>query len=261
MKHSKLILTLASLALVSMGCAKEFKSSDNVAATPAPLAEVVPTYPTEAPPGQGAGSAGDNWAYGASVAFTPDSLDMMNNYVGIGVGSHPLNNPTNIKLNVNVYDVGAGKFGGQVKIAYDDNGQHYEGYFIAGTGVNKDFESYGTANNVGAFEANYNTWLNPSTFSGYFQDTLGAIVLVVDEAGPNLGDGQGSTTVNGSVWFKNFANAFPQQGSQRFCWFITRGPYQCHSPIMNSKSSPYPSDTYRRLGTFKGLTKAKAFNQ
>ena len=261
MKHSKLILTLASLALLSMGCAKEFKSSDATAVVPPPVTEVVPTFPTDAPPGEGAGSAGDNWAYGASATFIPDSIDMMNNYVGITPDAHPLNNPTNFKLNVNVYDVGAGRYGGAVKLAYDDSGKHYEGYMIAGTGVNKDYKSYGTAKNLGVFEANYNTWLSPDVFSGYFQDSVGAIVLVIDEAGPSLGDGKGATTVNGSVWFRNFALEFPKQGEQRFCWFITRGPYQCQSPALNAKSSPYPSDTYRRLGTFTGLTKAKAFNQ
>jgi hypothetical protein len=258
MKHSKLILTLATLALLSAGCAKDFKTPENSAAAPADTAVVDPTFPVDAPPGQGAGSAGDNWGYGSTVTFVPDSMDILNIYVG----THPLNNPTNIKLNVNVYDVGGGHFGGQVKVAYDDVNTHYEGYFVAGTGKNSDFESYGTAKDVGLYESQYNTWFNNNTqFSGYFQDSVGAIVLVIDGSGPNLGDGQGSTTVSGSVWFRNFAQAFPSQGSERFCWFIYRGPYQCRSTSVMDKSSPYPTDGYRRLGTFTGLSRAKAFNQ
>lgn len=257
MKQSKWILKIAILALLSSGCAKEFKS-DNTG-TAAPTGVVNPTFPVTAPPGQGQGTAGDSWSYGSTVSFTPDSLDVMNTYVA----SHPLNNPSNVKLNVNIYDVGGGHFGGQVKLAYDDAGKHYEGYFVAGTGVNQDFDSYGTAKDVGLYEAQYNTWFGNNLFSGYFQDTMGAIVLVIDQAGPNQGDGQGVTTVNGSVWFKNFATAFPTQGAQRFCWFIYRGAYQCGTSTVStaSKITPYPSDGYVRLGTFTGLSKSKAFNQ
>ncbi|MBK9321677.1 MAG: hypothetical protein IPM97_01765 [Bdellovibrionaceae bacterium] len=259
MKQSKLILNLATLVLVTSGCAKEFKTGDSPAAETT-AGVVNPTFPVQAPPGQGAGSAGDNWSYGATVDFKIDSLDVMNAYVA----THPLNNPTNIKLNVNVYDVGGGHFGGQVKLAYDDAGRHYEGYFVAGTGVNKDYDSYNTAKDTGLYEAQYNTWFNNNTyFSGYFQDSVGAVVLSIDELGPNLGDGQGSTTVNGSIWYKNFATAFPTQGMMRFCWFIYRGAYQCGTSTVSTlaKSTPYPSDGYQRLGTFTGLSRSKAFNQ
>jgi len=258
MKHSKLIITLAMLALLSAGCAKSMHVDDQVAAVPSPTPTVNPTFPVNAPPGQGIGSAGNSWVYGNTVTFTPDSLDIMNTYVA----THPLNNPTNIQLNVNVYDVGGGHFGGQMKLAYDDAGQHYEGYFVAGTGVNQDYDSYGTAKDVGLYESQYNTWFNSGTqFSGYFQDTVGALVLVIDSSGPNLGDGQNNGVLSGSLWFKNFTQAFPTQGSERYCWFIYRGPYDCRSQTVMDKTSPYPSDGYRRLGTFTGLSRSKAFNQ
>jgi hypothetical protein len=255
MKNSKLILILASLALLGMGCAKEMKAGDNAVATPPPV--VNPTFPVNAPPGQGAGTAGDNWTYGSTAAFKPASMEIFNTYVG----THPINNPTNIKLNVNVLDVGGGHFGGQVKLAYDDAGQHFEGYFVAGTGTNQSFESYGTNKDVGLYHAQYNTWFNNGkNFSGYFQDSYGAIVLVVDSV-MNQGDGQGSSIVGGSIWFKNFTKQMNIQGPQRYCWFIYTGPYVCRSTTVMDKSNPFPSDGYRLLGTFSGLSKSKAFNQ
>lgn len=254
MKNSKLILTLATLALMAVGCAKEMKATDNALVT-APV--VNPTYPLNAPPGQGVGSAGDSWSYGDSVAFTPDSLDIFNTYVG----THPLNNPSNVKINVNVIDVGGGHFGGQVKLAYDDAGQHYEGYFVAGTGTNQSFPSMGTNRDVGLYHAQYNTWFNGGkNFTGYFQDQYGAVVLVIDNV-VNLGDAQSGSYVSGSLWFKNFAKTMAPQGTERYCWFIYSGPYDCRSTTVMDKSNALPSDGYRRLGTFTGLTRSKAFNQ
>jgi len=255
MRNAKLILVLAALALLGVGCAKEMKASDNTAVVTPPV--VNPTFPTNAPPGQGQGSAGDNWAYGNTVAFQPDSLDIFNTYVA----SHPLNNPTNVKLNVNLIDVGNGKFAGQVKLAYDDAGQHYEGYFVAGSGTNQSFSSMGTNRDVGLFHAEYNYWFNNNTnFSGYFQDNYGAIVLVIDQI-VNQGDGQSGAYVSGSVWFKNFTKTMAPQGTERYCWFIYDGPYNCRSQTVMDKSNVYPSNSYRRLGTFTGLSRLKAFNQ
>jgi len=254
MKNSKLILILATLALLGVGCAKEMKAGDGQVAT-API--INPTYPMNAPPGQGAGTPGDNWSYGSTVTFTPDSMEIFSVYVA----SHPINNPTNIKLNVNVVDVGASHFGGQIKIAYDDAGKHWEGYFVAGTGTNQKFDSMGTNRDVGLYHAQYNTWFNGgANFTGFFQDSAGAIVLVIDQV-VNQGDGQGNSFVSGSIWFKNFKQTMAPQGDQRYCWFIYDGPYDCRSSAVKNKSSAYPNDGYRRLGTFTGLSRSKAFNQ
>lgn len=257
MNNLKLILIIATLALLGTGCAKEKKSGAPQVITPPVVNPSNPTYPVNAPPGQGPGTPGDQWAYGATVAFKPDSLAIFNTYVG----THPLNNPTNVKLNVNLVDAGGGHFGGQIKIAYDDAGKHYEGYFAAGTGKNQKFSSYDTNHDVGLYHAQYNTWFNGgSNFTGFFQDAYGAVVLVIDQV-TNQGDAQGSAYVNGSIWFKNFTQSLAPQGSQRYCWFIYAGPYDCRSTTVIKKSNAYPSDGYRRLGTFTGLAKAKAFNQ
>lgn len=250
-----LILILAGWALLGVGCGKKMHADTAPVATPPPV--VNPTFPVEAPPGQGPGTPGDNWSYGDTVTFKPDSLEIFNTYVA----THPLNNPTNVKLNVNLVDVGEGRFGGQVKIAYDDVGQHYEGYFAAGTGKNEKYTSYGTNRDVGHYHAHYNFWFNGgSNFSGYFQDAYGAIVLVIDNV-VNQGDAQGATYVSGSVWFLNFTQSLAPQGSERYCWFIYDGPYECRSKTVMDKSSAYPSNGYRRLGTFTGLSRSKAFNQ
>jgi hypothetical protein len=255
MKNSKLILILATLALLGVGCAKEMKAGDTVVSPPV----VNPTFPVNAPPGQGAGTLGDSWAYGSTVAFTPDNLTIFNTYVG--TASTPLNNPTNVQLNVNILDVGGGHFGGQVKLAYDDLGTHHEGYFVAGTGTNQEFSSVDTNRDVGLYHAQYNTWFNNGkNFSGYFQDSWGAVVLVIDNV-VNQGDAQGTAFVSGSLWFKNFRQEFNIQGPQRYCWFLYAGPYACRSATVMDKSNPLPSDGYRRLGTFTGLSKSKAFNQ
>jgi hypothetical protein len=259
MKNTQLIFTVALLALMATGCAKEYKADGaQVAAAPTPAPVVNPTFPVGAPPGQGAGTAGDNWAYGGSADFKPDSLEIFNTFVA----KDPLNNPTNVKINVNLTDIGGGRFAGAVKLAYDDVSIHHEGYFMAAPGKNNDFDPYyGTAKDVGLDYATYNYWFqNNKYFSGYFQDTVGAVVLVVDNV-LNQGDAQGGALVSGSLWFKNFTQAFPVQGINRYCWFLYRGPYMCRSNTVMDKSSPYPSDGYRRLGTFTQLLKSKAFNQ
>jgi hypothetical protein len=257
MTNTKLIFTAAVLTLMTAGCAKEYKADGAQVAAITPTTTVVnPTYPVNAPPGEGVNSAGNNWAYGGTVDLVPDSFEAFNTYSG-----QALNNPSNIKLNVNLYDAGEGHFAGALKIAYDDVGKHHEGYMMTAAGKNQSFSSYGTAGNVGKYYAEYNTWFqNNKYFSGYFQDTAGALVLVIDSV-VDQGDGQGSSLVSGSIWFKNFTQAFPTQGIERYCWFITLGPYQCGSSTINDKSSPYPRDGYRRLGTFSQLERTKAFNQ
>lgn len=256
MKNNLLILTLAVLSLMATGCAKESKTEVAQTGLAAPV--VNPTFPVDAPPGEGANSKGNNWAYGATVDFVPDNLTIFNTYVG----ARPLNNPTNVKLNVNLVDVGGSHFAGAIKIAYDDAGKRYEGYFFAGPGVNSNSDPfYGTAKDVGLLYTEYNTWFNGGkNFSGFFQDSLGAVVLVIDNV-VNQGDGQGTSLVSGSIWFKNFQKEFPAQANQRYCWFMYIGPYVCRSQTVMDKTSPYPSDGYRRLGTFSQLSRAKAFNQ
>lgn len=250
MKNKALILLLA-LSLFGVGCSKP---SDDTATTPVtdtPLA--VPDAPTTGTPSSGTVSNSN------TVTFYPVSLAEMNTYVA----THPLNAPSNFQLTVDMTNDGQNRFYGRVEIAYTDNGTNYRGVFQSGSGTNSYLYQ---SNSNGMLEYYYNYWFNVAgkvLFNGFFQDAYGAVVLVIDSLGLNYnqGDGQGGTQVlSGSVWYRNFSYSQEVQGAYRKCWYITLGPYQCGSGIVQNKSGLEPTDTYRKLGTFSGLPKNKAFH-
>lgn len=251
MKNLKitLVVGLAMASLLSIGCSKKSGASD-VSATG--TTDVVPSVP--APAGLGGSTTT------TSMNFAPVSLAEMNAYVG----SRPLNNPTNYNLSISLQQVGSsGKYAGTIKLSYYDNGVRYEGNFSAPSGYNQYFPSYGTAKDVGLAQAEYNTWFTvggKTVFSGFFQDTYGGIVLVIDNAmSVNQGDGQGGGTISGQIWYRNFANTYATQGPERKCWFIYAGPYDCRSNVVIQKSGLYPTDSYRKLGDFQGILKSAVF--
>lgn len=250
MRTFKLLISLALLLPLFVGCGKKSSNSDTpVAASPSPNPSPLLVPNPILPPGT-------NGIDGA-VSFSPVDLQTFNEYVFL----HPLNNPTNFKLSVSLKDAGSGRYSGTVNIMYTDNGQNYKGTFTAPEGVNSNYPSYDTSRDVGVMKSGYNYWFNyqgQNVFSGFFQDAYGAIVLVIENS-VNQGDGQGGGYVSGSVWFKNFAVAFAPQSSERNCWFVYTGPYICRSDIVINKSGLYPTDTFKKLGTFSGLVKAKAF--
>lgn len=243
--NTKLVILLASITMLGVGCSKKSSSletSTDTAVTPA----------VASPTGSGTGTT----VTSNKVQFYPVSLAEMNSYVG----NRPLNNPTNIALTVSMSDKGSYRFGGTVNITYIDNGINYNGVFqscLTSNCINPNISpSYGTARDVGVSEVAYNYWFmnnNKKVFTGYFQDKYGAIILVIDNV-VNQGDGQGSATVSGEVWYMNFSQQFSTQSTLRQCWFIYAGPYDCRSDIANTKSSVYPTDKFRKLGTFTGLT-------
>lgn len=241
--NSKMIVLLAAFSLMgTVGCGKndQFVASSDATTTS--------TDVTLSPDILGA-TAGSN-----VVNFTPVSLSEMTAYVGI----RPLNNPTNFRATINLTNVESGRYAGTVKISYTDNGVNYEGVFTAGSGRNVKMSGLDD-NNV--LEAEYNTWFvsgGKTVFNGVFQDNYGAIVLVVDNV-VNMGDGQGGSTLSGSIYYRNFAQSYATQSPYRKCWFIRSGPYNCRSAAFVSKSSAQPTDTYRKLGTFTGLSKTAAF--
>jgi len=121
------------------------------------------------------------------------------------------------------------------------------------------------------YDSEFNQWFTyngSSAFHGFFQDGYGAIVVVVDGQ-TDLGDGSGSTTLSGSVYYKNFTLAPAPQflgNAGENCWFLlSPSPYECGT-FKNSDgkvvttSALYPTDGYTRLGTFSGLVKGKAFH-
>lgn len=243
----KLILLAMAVSILGVGCGSNNSGlSGNNVSTPI---STTPTVPG-APDGSNVGSttSGTN-----TVDFTPVSVAEFNSYVAM----HPLNSPNNFKLTVDLTNAGSNRYAGTVKISYQDTGYQYEGKFEAGSGTNEDVYKLRDA---GLMEAQYNHWFlidNKYYFSAFFQDAYGAIVLVFDNF-VNQGDAQGTGTVSGSVYYKNFAQSYAQQSSYRKCWFLYNGPYDCRATAVINKSSIYPGDGYRKLGTFSGLSLAAA---
>lgn len=252
MKHVMYSLLIISV-LFGIGC-----SSNKSATVAAPVTTDTPVVPVENPDPTGSGTGGGlSSGSGDVVTFTPTSLSLFNSYVA----THPLNNPKDFKISVNLQDAGGYHYAGTIKISYTDNGQTFEGIFETGSGTNISF-SNGKDN--GELESKYNYWFNNAgkvVFSGFFQDQFGSIVLVIDNS-VNQGDGQGGGYVGGSIYFKNFAQSMATQSPYRKCWFIYDGPYNCRSTPVINKSSLYPTEAegYRKLGTFSGLSKSRAFN-
>lgn len=264
MKPQKLIALLAGLLVIGglgLGCAKKNEAvGPSVATTPDNTTTVVDSRNA---------TPGFSYQGGGSSQFTPESLTVMNTYVA----THPLNSPAQFQINVNLSDLGSGRYGGDVQISYYDNHQYYNGYFQSGKGtVTNSYRSNGKS------EAEYNQWFTKDgkrVFHGFFQDQYGSIVLVIDNSSGN-GDGGLPQYASGEVWFKNFGQqncAYPPIGatspcgqSALKCWFIEVGPYDCRTfmsggtVVTNSAIYPSTANGYTRLGKFADLEIKKAFN-
>lgn len=184
----------------------------------------------------------------------------------------PVNNPTNIKFAMSLSNDGGNGYGGEVRISFDDNGQHREAV------LSSSHPHY-----TGVYDASLNvmsTWNGVHAWHGIFQDRYGAVVVVIDGS-VSQGDGQASEMVSGSVWFQNFQSAVPPQGPMKMCWQITAGPYNCSTWLVGSGSSmrvdtysslfpttSWPADNvnyarpaYRKLGNFSGLLRSEVFGE
>lgn len=248
---TKILLVLFIAAIIGVGCSSKKSESAPPAETPVVQNPLDPGAPG------GGGTNGAASSGGDTVDFVYSDFGTFEAYVG----THPLNSPKNIKLTVDLKNNGSLRFYGTVKISYEDNGQTWTGRFESGSGTNPNMS---TLKDNDVMESNYNYWFkanNATVFSGIFQDKLGAIVIVVDKS-LDQGDGQGASYVSGSVYFKNFAQTFATQSPYRKCWFIYDGPHDCRTSTVMSKSGLYPTteEGYRKLGTFSGLSKARAFN-
>lgn len=248
--NTKLMILLAGFSLMGVGCGKNQLQANSTSGiidgTLLPGA-VIPGAPDST-----GSTSGSNTA-----TFTPVSLSEFNSYVA----SHPLNNPSNFKITVNLQKTSTSRYGGTVKLSYTDTGYTYNGTFSAGTGANVSIS--GLKDN-GTEESQFNYWYasgGKAVFSGVFQDAQGSIVLVVDNT-VNQGDAQGASVVSGTVYYKNFAQSYATQSPYRKCWFIYTGPYNCRDTAIVNKTSLVPTENgYRKLGTFTGLSKTQAFVQ
>ncbi|MGZ3770572.1 MAG: hypothetical protein ACXVCP_13375 [Bdellovibrio sp.] len=253
--NSKLLLLISAVALMGIGCSKSdnFQAVSNLGPTTG-LTGGTGTIPT-APNGPGSATSASTTPSGPNTAtFVPVSIAEFNSYVAM----HPLNNPTDFKITVDLQEVSNKRYAGTVKISYIDTGYNYTGTFEAGSGTNQDLYNLKDA---GLLEAEFNRWFiinNNYYFSAFFQDAYGAIVLVFDNY-VNQGDAQGGGIMSGSVYYKNFAQSYAQQSPYRKCWYIYEGPYDCRADAVIYKNAVYPGDGYRKLGTFSGLQQSAVF--
>lgn len=246
--NSKMIYLLAAFSLMGVGCAKNTELQAN--STTTVVSGGIPVSP------DGTSTSSSTSTSSKTATFVPVSISEFNSYVAM----HPLNNPSDFKITVDLQSAGNGRYAGSVKLSYVDTGYQYEGKFEAGSGTNQDIYKLKDA---GLMEAEFNRWFiinNQYYFTAFFQDAYGAIVLVIDNY-VNQGDAQGTGYVSGSVYYKNFAQSYAQQSPYRKCWYIYSGPYNCRASAVIDKNSVYPGDGYRKLGTFSGLSKAAIFNQ
>lgn len=251
--------------LIVMGCTKSNYNSNSTTTTGTvvPNNNGIPYIPGINPTTGGSTTYQPPGSGGDVVTLTPQDRATFENYVA----THALNNPTNIKIRVNLASAGAGRYGGNVSISYLDNNIQYEGVFSAGKGMNYEHKDL---RDNGKYEAEYNYWFtynNTTVFSGFFEDGYGAIVIVLspdNTSGTNLGDGQGTGNGKyaGHVYYKNFAASFAPKSPYRSCWFTYLGPYDCRSEVVSTKCGLYPGAEagYKFLGSFKGLDMKKAFN-
>lgn len=263
---TKALLVLTATVLFAVGCSSS-KSSDTVNTTLPIINGVAPGTPSPIiidPSAPITGGTSTTTFYGGStVAFQPISLAQMNKYVA----THPLNNPTDFKISVNLASAGSGRYGGSVTISYTDNGIRYNGEFKAGMGANQSFK--GMYDN-GKLESEFNYWFNYNgklVFTGYFEDQYGAITLTLEPQTATTSGGNDAEPVisgpyKGSIYFKNFATTFAQHSPYRACWHTYMGPYDCRSNIISTKCGLYPGAEagYEKLGTFSNINVNSAFN-
>lgn len=289
-----LISLLTASLLLSVGCAKKgdgFSAETSEPTTPAVTdrGPVTPDADT---------ARGPEFTDGATAAFKIDSLAALAAYVG---NPHPVNNPQDMRISVKLAETSAGSnmYYGQVMLSYHDNGQYYTGRFRTENTTNPTGSKYVSAPTfyAGYPHAYYNNWFawqGKAAFHGFFEDSYGAVMLVID-AFVDQGDGAGASQLSGSIWFKNYAATQFQKNQHGIpCWFMTAAAYDCRTFLeagappggissdgnLVSNSALYPTDSkwwtsrsshpyipeepargWRRLGTFGDLNKAKAFSQ
>lgn len=255
------ILLIIGVAALSWGCAKHKAPAVNAASDSgmtddAPIVDIPsePFVPEGSGPGEGPGS---NWEYGGTAPLVVQSLGRMGDYTG-----RPMNNPQDIKVNLNLRKYGSNSYGGTVTVSYKEDGNRYEGSFTSGSSSDSN---------------KYNIWFTKGgqkVYHGFFEDYMGGLVVVIDRT-IDLGDG-GSTDdrAGGSIWFKNFKLTYapnPLYGylpgfgrPQTYCWFISLGPYDCRAwktdRGVETTRAVEPDNGYLKLGEFDGMSLKEAFN-
>ncbi len=252
MKQVLMILLIVTSLGSLVGCAKEKKQA---AVAPPPGNGALPL-----PPGSGGNTGGDTSKVGDNEV---DMSNVSNASLGEMFFKSPINKPQNLRFGMDVSKQGDG-YGGNVWVTFEDGGVTRKAM------MSTRHPSYpGTAN------TKHNIWFDyngKNAFHGFFQDLYGAMVIVIDST-IDLGDGQPSALVGGSVWFQNFGPV-GIQGPLKMCWEISIGPFDCRTFLVGSKvvtaSALYPNNygndsipdrqPYRKLGDFGGMLRSEAFH-
>jgi len=249
----QLLFIISVITLVLGGCGKKYKSADPTS-TPTPIENpdgIIPGTPghsTIVDPTIGV------WSSGGAAVFKPTSTEIFNKWVS----KHPVE-PQNPLINVNLVNAsGKSTYYGEVRIRYQHSGSIYEATLSSGASSYKGQDFY-----------KYNYWFQnagQNVFTGFFEDNIGSIVLVINKY-IDLGDGGGASEIGGEVWFKNFTSSwstYDQGGSWSVvlpCWFRSIGPFDCRSSSVMDKTALYPTNNYQKLGSFSNMSKLKAFNE
>ena len=255
MKYMGWILITAAMAL-NMGCASENKGSNPAVASDGRDGTGTAAVPG-APAGTGDSAATTGYASGSTVTLVPSSIGALQRMFYKTMPS----NPQNLRINMDVTR-------GQNSIIIS---------WVEG-GVVHEFD-FGTTHPISSVsDTSLNKWYTANgatVWKGFFQDSFGAIVIVMDRA-IGAGDGKAPSIIGGSIWFQNFAlpangylNADPHQGTTKMCWQISMGNHDCRTFLVggniNMTSSLYPSGYgpnmptgYEKLGDFDGLSRTAA---
>lgn len=270
MKTTLLVSTIL-LALISVGCSKSNTGANqnNTANTTGDVPPPVLVDPSVGGSGGGGTGTGGTVGTGSTVAFNPVSLAALRSYVLPASPYTALNNPTDVKISLNLTQAAGGRYGGSVTISYVDNGKLYSGTLTAGTGTNYYMKN-GYDNDK--LQADYNYFFeyeNELVFTGFFEDGYGAITLTLTPDEP-VGGGNDAEPLSqpykGQIYFKNFKNTYGayqyKNNPYRSCWFISAGVFDCRSNIIQSKCGLEPGveTGYTLLGSFTNVDIKKAFN-
>ena len=227
----------------------------------------------------------DRWGTSAPITITSDSTfeDFR-----LGEPVNSMDDIEDLRVYVKLSKTSKNYYAGDVTIAYWDNGRERPERIVP-------FRS-GSGNN-----AKYNVWFRKNSkdyFHGFFQETYGAVILVIDDITPVVQNPDAPATnilYSGSIWVMQFRTTFKKRNScnnhdqkyvfehnkylssigeetlstlaerDRKCWFLTSGPYDCRTWRNGNGVSTFravnPDDNcYRKMGTFQGLNILKAFD-
>lgn len=264
----RLILVIFALFALGLASCASKKSGSKSSPTPVVITEAPPT-------GTGVGEKADDdfSAYGGTAELTITDPNTLSNYAG-----HLVNDPQDVKVNVNLLKYGNG-YGGTVSIRYTDNvyGARvaYTGYFtsliqysghpnamVKEDSVNNQYNAWFKSNGKWVWHGFFEDQIGWRPNGSYVQTPLGSVIVVIDEI-VNLGDGQLEDSASGSIWYRWHGHVGAPHPPTS-CWFVSLGPYDCRAwkngDKVDTTAGIHPGDGYRRLGKFKGLSLIDAFN-